>query len=135
MSEKNQVQIMESPAEIMNRFIEVKLDYITKRKAHQIETITQDIKNDISRYVFIKSIIDEELIITKRPTADIITDLGNIPKIHKIDDSFDYLLNMSIRSMTEERLQKLINQIKTAKAGLDKLKSTSPEDIWLGELD
>jgi DNA topoisomerase-2 len=134
MDEKNRVQVFNSVNDIMQKYIQVKKYYLRKRKDYLINSLVQDIKILISKYIFIKSIIDETLIITKRPTEDIITDLDNLDKVIKVDDNYDYLLNMSIRSMTEERMQKLMDQIKGRKTELDFVKSSSIEEMWLKDL-
>ncbi len=134
MDENNRVQQLKTPDEIMQRYIKVKMEYLNKRKSHQIKTISAEIREMISKYVFIKAIVDETLIIFKRPDKDIMDDLDKMDKIIKVDNEYSYLLNMNIRSLTESRMVKLLNQIKEAKAKLDTLKSQTIEEIWLGEL-
>jgi DNA topoisomerase-2 len=117
-----------------NAHIRIKKDYLQKRRGHIIRDISEKIRLDISKYIFIKSIQDETLVINKRKTEDIILDLQKIDKIIPRDNSYDYLLNMSIQSLTEERMKKLMDSIKSQKAELDKIKSQSIEDLWLEEL-
>ena len=50
------------------------------------------------------------------------------------DGNYDYLLGMSINSLTEERMQKLMEQIKNKKAELDLIKSQTIEQMWLTDL-
>ena len=99
-----------------------------------IKNITQDIKELLSNYPFIKSIKHNKLIISKRPTSEIIEDLDMIDRIIKVEDSYDYLLNMSVRSLTEERMNKLLQQIKDAKSELDLIKASTIQDMWIKEL-
>ncbi len=134
IDENNVVQIMSSVDDIMQEYKKVKTQYLQKRKEHQIKTFMSDIKFLISKYVFIDSIIKETLIITKRETEDILDDLDNIPKIIKQNNSYDYLMNMNIRSLTQERMKKLMQQIKDIKADLDLLKTQTIQEIWLNEL-
>ncbi len=135
MDQNNRVQALENVAEIMNQYIDVKLDYMGRRKSYLIKNISQDIRILVSKYVFIKSIVDNTLVITKRDIEDIEKDLVEMDKIITVDDSYDYLLNMSIRSLTKERMEKLLNQIKEAKAELDLTKSSTVEQMWLKDLN
>jgi DNA topoisomerase-2 len=135
MDQNNKVQTFDNINDIFWAYFQVKMEFLAKRKVHLIESITQDIKLMISKYTFIKGIIDDTIVITKRPTEDIIRNLENTPRILKVDDSFDYLLNMSIRMMTEERTAKLVQQIKNAKVQLDFTKSATPEMMWLEDLN
>ena len=135
IDENNKVQVFSSIFEIMDNFIEVKNKYLKKRKEYLISKLTQEIKEDVSRYVFIKSIVQGTLTINNRPIADIEEDISKIDKIVKINNSYDYLLNMSVRTLTKERLEKLMNQIKEKKKELDFVRSASIEEMWLADLD
>ena len=134
MNERNIVQVYDNPGEIFTQFMDVKFRYLQKRKDHQIKQISQDIRVMISKYVFIKSIVDDTLQITKRPIEDIISDLEKIDKIISVD-GYDYLLNMNIRSLTEERMKKLMTDIKTRKQELDFVKTATVQEMWLKDLD
>jgi len=60
--------------------------------------------------------------------------MDKIENILRKDGSFDYLLNMNILSLTEERMQKLQDEIKSKKEQLDKLQKQNIKDIWIEEL-
>lgn len=135
MDENNRVQVFDGINDIFQHYIKVKLDYLEKRKQHQIQSITQNIRELVSKYMFIKSITEDTLIISKRPSEDIEKDLEKMEKIIKINDSYDYLLNMSIRSLTKERMEKLMNEIKQKKTELDFIKSATIQEMWLSDLD
>ena len=134
MNQFNRVEILDSVDDIMQKFIMVKFEYLTKRKEYLIESITEDIKLDISRYLFIQKVQNDEIIISKRAEQDIIEDIKKEPKIVTKNDNYGYLLGMQIRSMTEEKMKELLIQIKTKKAGLDKLKTQTIENMWLEDL-
>ena len=134
MTENNTIEVFDSVSDILWRYINVKKKYLQKRKDYMIQELTKNIRELVSKYVFIRSIVDETLVITKRPTEDIINDLEKMDKIIKVQDSFDYLLGMSIRSLTEERMKKLMQQIKDYKTELDFIKQVTIEDLWLEDL-
>ena len=87
-----------------------------------------------SKYLFIKGVIEKEIIISNKPDEDIIKQLEKIEKISKINDSYDYLLNMPMRSITKTQYEKLKNEIKSMKEELTKLKETSNIDMWKDDL-
>ena len=134
IDEHNRVKVFEGPKDLFDHYIRVKKEYLQRRKDHQIQQLADDIRIMVSKYVFVQSIVNETLVITKRPTEDIIKDLEQSPKIIKVDQSYDYLLNMNIRSLTQERMDRLMKQIKDTKAELDLIKVTSIEDLWLQDL-
>ena len=130
----NQVQVFQNPEEIFNEYYQVKLRYIQKRKDQLIASWTQNIREQVSRYMFIKGIQDETIIINKRSQNDIIKSLQGAPKIIQKDSSYDYLLNMPISSLSKEKMERLLVQIKTTKESLDKIKTSPLEQMWLEDL-
>jgi DNA gyrase/topoisomerase IV subunit A len=130
----NRIKVFEKVEDIMDYYIFVKKDGLRLRKDYLIEKYDLEIRLDYSKYLFVKNIVEEKLIINKRKKSDIEIDMSNIKGIIKRDDSYDYLLNMSIQSLTEERMKRLEDEIKNKKVELDKLKDTSIEDIWISDL-
>lgn len=134
IDENNKIKIFENVKDLLDHYIKVKLEYLQKRKDFLIKQTKEEIVENMSKYLFIKNIVEDKLIINKRKKSDIEKDLESINNIIKKDDSFDYLLNMSIHSLTKERMQKLESDIKNKKSYLDNLKNSSTEKIWENEL-
>ena len=132
--ENNKIAVFNSAKEILDKYIEVKKIYMGLRKTSVINKITEEIKIDYSRYIFIKMITEDKLKINKRKKDVIVLDLKKIQHIIEKDGSFDYLLQMPMVSVTEERMQKLEKDIKLKKAELDILVKKSIEDLWTEEL-
>jgi len=135
ITEENKIAVYESAEEVLDHYIGVKVQYMQKRKEHLCSSLEADIKFDFSKYLFIKMIVSDELIINKRKKADIVKDLEKVPDILPRDDSYDYLLGMSISSLTEERMKKLEQDRKNKEAELKKLIKTTPEAIWVGDIN
>ena len=134
LDENNKIKVFDSVKDLIEHYIGVKLEYVNKRKLHQLQTLKDDLKLDQSRYFFIRKIIDETLIINKRKKVEIENDLDSIEHIIKKNNSYDYLLSLPIMSLTEERLKKIQDDIKSKKAALDELTKSEPQDIWLKEI-
>lgn len=134
IDENNKIQVLESAQEIIEKYIQVKLTYMEKRRLYMIEKIKEDIRFNFSKYKFIKMIVDDELVVNKRKKKEIVQDLENVNVIIPMNDSYDYLLNMAIHSLTEERMKKLEDEIKAKKQELDKLEKTSNVELWLNEI-
>ena len=58
-----------------------------------------------------------------------------IDLINKIDDSFNYLFNMSLLNLTKEKLVELKEQYNNKKTELDTIFNTSIENMWLTDLN
>lgn len=134
IDENNRVIVFENAESIIEKYIEMKLKYLQIRKDFLISKIEDDIKFDFSKFTFIKNIVEEKLIISKRKKSDIENDLTLISGIIKRDNSYDYLLNMNLLSLTEERMQKLEADIRLNKEKLDALKIKDIKDIWKEEI-
>jgi len=134
IDEDLRVRSFTSIDEIMQYYIGVKLKYLKLRKTHTIEKTKYDIDYNNSKYNFIKMIVNDELIINKRKSDDIIKDLDKLDNIIKVNDSYSYLLGMSISSLTKEKMDSLKDIVKVKKDFLKQFKKLSVNDIWLEDL-
>ena len=53
----------------------------------------------------------------------------------KVDNSYTYLLDIPLSQFTEERIEKLENDIKEIEDNIKYLETVSPKDMWMGELE
>jgi DNA gyrase/topoisomerase IV subunit A len=134
LDENNRVKVFDNVNDIMRYYIDIKKKYLQRRKDHLISMYRDDIYTLVSKYVFIQKIVNDELQISKRSIQDIEKDLESIDKIIKKNDSYDYLLGMNIRSLTKEKMEELMKEIKNTKNKLDNIKSKSVEEMWLDEI-
>lgn len=58
----------------------------------------------------------------------------NFDELEKEDD-FDYLLQMPLSSLTQERIESLQKDATKTEAELNSIRSTQPEELWLSDLD
>ena len=134
MDENNKVIEYKSIFEIIDSYYDVRLQYYDKRKKYLIKTLTNKILESYSKYLFIKGVIEKSIIISNKSDEDITKQLEKIDKIIKIDDSYNYLLNMPMKSITKVHYEKLKEAIKAMKDELINLKNKKIEDMWLDDL-
>lgn len=134
IDENNRVKEFNSIQDILDMFINIRLKFYDKRKKYILETLKQKITELSSRYVFIKGIVDKKIIISNKKKDEVIAQLEKIDKILKIDGNYEYLLKMAIHNLTSEKLAELKQQIIDTKAEFDKVKATTIQDMWLGDL-
>ena len=97
---------------------------------------------------FIKAVIDEQLILKRRPKADIIKDMlamgfkpmneGHwLSKAKQLDNDndYNYLLNMPMSSMTKEKYEELINELAKLQTEYDNYTKLTIYDIWISEIN
>lgn len=126
-----------SPEELIEKYAEKRIDLYWKRKKHFLEVYKYNLKVATNKYVFVKAVVDKELDMYQ-PPEPLEADMKALG-LKKIGDegkeSYDYLLNMAMRSMTPKRLEELKKEKEKWKRIRDELKEKSEEDLWREDLD
>lgn len=135
MNEDNKIVEFGSIYEILDYFYDLRLSYYEKRKTWLINDLERRIKENVSRYVFISGVISGDIVVAKKTDEQIAKQLDKVDKIIKLNDSYDYLVNMPIRSMTKEKLDQLKELLKKLKDKLVETKSISAQDFWRSDLE
>ena len=134
VDENNAIREFKSETEIFQAYIKLRLAYYSKRKEYLVEETKRQLLILYSKWLFIKGVIDESIKVSNKPKENVVKQLEKIEKISKVDDSYDYLLNMSIYTLTKEKADDLRNKIDVAKEYLKKLVETNIETMWLQDL-
>lgn len=124
----------DSPERIIDHFCRVRYEYYKKRKQYLIPSIEKEVRILGNKERFIMEVIDETIEI-RNVKKDKLMDILEKKGYDKIDDKYDYLLNMSMWSLTAEKVGKIRDDLKSAKTKLDTIKKTSEKDMWLAELE
>lgn len=130
----NRAKEFSSVQEILDEFINIRLEYYQKRKNYIVESLKNNLIMLASKYHFIKGIVDETIIVNKRKKDNIEAQLDKNDKIHRIDGNYNYLLSMPIHSLTQERMEELKSQIDEKKEEYKIAKNTTIETMWLNDL-
>lgn len=128
------VKEFKSIQEILDSFIDIRLNFYQKRKDYLIKTMAGNLTKLASKYYFIKGICDNTIVVNKRKKDNIIAQLEKVDKIKPIDGSYDYLLAMNIAQLTHEKMEELKKQIEEGKEEYKKTKETSIQAMWLDDL-
>ena len=134
IDENNRVREFKSIQEILDSFIDIRLKYYDKRKAWMLNDIKAKLSIAASRYLFVKGIVEKTIVVANRKRDDVISQLEKVPKIMKVNGSYDFLLQMAITSLTKEKLDELKKQIEDGKAEFAKVNATSINDMWLSDI-
>jgi DNA topoisomerase-2 len=106
---------------------ETRLEYQKKELKSQIETTSQRIR-------FIRCIMDESLVVFRQKKDDIITTLTEM-EFRTHNESYEYLLSMQIHSFTEEKLERMTNELDSLQKNLEVINGTTVPILWKQELD
>jgi DNA topoisomerase II len=133
IDENNSIRVFESPEEIMDAYIEKRLEYYAKRKVSLLAEYSKKLTIATNRINFVKDINSGAVVVTKVPKAKIITQLDT-KSYDKVDDTFNYLLSMPIYSLTNETVKELSAKVAEIKAEVKSLKAISVNDMWEADL-
>lgn len=135
INENNKVVEYNNVFDILENYFKIRYDFYKKRKEILLSQISNKIFQDISKYTFIKGVIDETIILKNKSYNQIEKQLITIKNIIKINDSYEYLLNMPVGLITKERYLKLKESLKELKVKHDEIKNKSIEQFWIDDLN
>lgn len=134
INELNRVEEYTSAKEILLHYMDIKVQYTEQRKTTNIKDMEDELKYLKSKYFFVKGVLEETILINNRKIQDIENDLDGIDNITRIDNKYDYLLNMRITSLTEDMFLKLKEEIKLKKSNYDEYKETPSIELYTSDL-
>jgi len=121
-----------SPEEILLDFVSIRTKTYKKRKTHLITTLKNKLQKLENVSKFIDMVIHEKLIVFKRKRSELEHEMEKI--FDKIDNSYDYLLNIKTYQYTHEAVQNLREETTKSKVELDTLQKMSHVDMWKRDL-
>ncbi|KAL8293500.1 hypothetical protein RQP46_000201 [Phenoliferia psychrophenolica] len=147
-----------TPEEILDDFYDVRLEHYHKRKEFLLNELTNAHDKLSNQARFIQMIMADELVVFKRPHADVAVDLRKkefrpFPKTRKAlvaadpnagedefedegaDSDFHDLLSMAIWSFTAEKVAKLLAVRDGKEHEVNLLLKLQAEDLWARDLD
>lgn len=124
-----------SAEEILEKWIDVRLEYNQKRKDYLIEKFSQEKLLLSNRIRFLNDIIDEKIVIFKKSKkqVDDILEKNNYEKL--IENNYNYLTEMAISSFTKEKVEALEAKLKIAEQSLKEIISSNPHSILEKDLE
>jgi DNA topoisomerase-2 len=117
-----------SAEEILVDFVEVRVEYYKKRKAHLISVLRKELTVLENKVKFVQMVISGDFVIFKRKKASIEEELGR--KFTKVDNSYEYLLNIKTWQYSDEAVTELRKDFERSSKELDTLNATNVMDMW-----
>jgi DNA topoisomerase-2 len=71
----------------------------------------------------------------RKQTEEQVIEYLELEKYPKKDNSYLYLLNLPIRTMTLDQMNKLKNEIEKIKKNIQTLQEKSNKDLWIDDLN
>jgi DNA topoisomerase-2 len=125
----------ESPEEIIDDFYSVRYKFYEIRKNNQISEIEKELIYLRNKVNYINEILADTLDLRKKKKSEII-DILTEKGYNNIDDNdFNYLIKMPMDSVTEENVNKMVNDKENKELELEILRNKPIRDIWIEELE
>ncbi|GMH88134.1 hypothetical protein TrVE_jg13240 [Triparma verrucosa] len=144
----------ENAEEILSDFFDVRLDMYYKRKVNLEKKSEYQTKVAMNKARFIEAVTsgEVELVTGTKTREEIVEQLAGLgfestetleKILGEVDDadadanakSYDYLLNTPLSTFTKEKIAHLVTEADERKVTLEQLRATSPEEMWLRDLD
>nr|AEX62907.1 DNA topoisomerase 2 [Moumouvirus Monve] len=143
-NEHGKIKKYNSYTEILNNFIQIRLDLYQKRKDHLLGKWKKEMDMLKWKVKFIEYVIDGTIIIFKngksKKKEEIMNKLEELkfPKfitgVEK-NPSYTYITSTGLFNLTLEEVEKLKKQLADKKEEIATLEAKTPKDIWIEELD
>jgi DNA topoisomerase-2 len=135
-----------SVEDILKEFYLIRLDYYAKRKEYKLKIVKRELDIISMKIKFINDFINNEIQIIDMDDDDIYEQLEereyikfpkNPNEIDNVDDelTYDYLLNMMIRTLTKKKMNELKNKHELKKTEYNELLEKNIIDIWKYDLN
>lgn len=147
---KCQLRKYDNVEDILQEFYKLRLEYYLKRKLYWLMRMKKELDIMEAKIKFIQFVRDQKIDIRK-PEEEIIAILeendfpkfsnkesANIVKeeeeINQDEYTYDYLLKMQIRTLTQKVMEKMMKEHEVKMAEYKLLESKSDKDLWMEDL-
>jgi DNA topoisomerase-2 len=126
----------ESVDNIIDTYYDVRLSYYEKRKSYMINNLQKELKLLSNKAKYIQENLDGTIDLRKKTKEQILNMLAE-KQFDKMDDDNDYkyLLKMSMDSVSDENVNKLMQEKGSKESKLHDIEKTSIEKMWLNDLE
>ena len=126
----------ESVEEIIDDYFDIRLEYYEDRKDFMIESLEKELMILSNKAKYIQELLNGTIDLRKKKKQEII-DILQDKEYDTIDDDeeFKYLVRMPMDSVSEENVDKLLNDHHSKQDELDRIKATTIQQMWLSELE
>ena len=129
----NKLKKFKNVYDIIKYFIDERFNLYITRKKSIIANLTKQLNNLTTEMQFIRSVVEDDIIIFRKSNEEIIEQLRRY-KFEMRDGSYDYLLSIKISKFSVSEINKLDKEIEVLKQELERVRNTSEKDMWIDEL-
>jgi len=126
-----QMMPLSSIDDIFDHFFQFRYYVYQERLEYQRSTLGERIREREHRVSFVQAIVSGTLVVVNQAWTDIerqMNELGIPIELH------ESLINMNIRSLSQDRIEQLQRELDKMKHQLNELMATTVEQVWLSDL-
>jgi DNA topoisomerase-2 len=131
---ENKLTKYDSPKDIIKAYIPTRMLAYSDRKIYKLEKLRKELINASNKVRYIEANISGEIEL-KHKTKNQIIDMLKHFNYDLVDESYDYLLNMTMISVSNERVAKLKEEENEINILIYELESKSIIDLWIDDLN
>lgn len=123
----------DTPNEMLIEYAHKRIALYKQRKLHLLKELNGKLPYHRNIVEFIRLHCDDEIDLRRKTDEEcdtILEDAG----LERIDDSFDYLLKLPMRTLTKENIEKHQKQLDDLNARISEIEKTAPHTMWLNDL-
>ena len=124
----------ENAEEIIEEFYGVRLSMYEKRKTRLIQNMENKLIRLSNRAKYIQETLNGKVDLRRKKHTEV-TELLERMEFAKIDGDYKYLIKMPMDSVTDENVSSIMKEKTDTDIELSKLRKTSLEKMWSGELN
>jgi DNA topoisomerase-2 len=130
---KGNIKKYENISHILKEWASVRLIYYKKRVDYQLKTMEEEYLILSAKIRFIIDVIEGKVLIMNKKMKDVEEQLEKL-EYYKYENSYNYLVQMSISQLTTEKKELLEKEVNKLKNEIEMLKNKSLIEIWKEEL-
>jgi DNA topoisomerase-2 len=142
VTKDGRVKKYNSPYEIMDDFFDVRMDYYKRRKAYMLEILKKELTLISYKVKFIREILDDTIDLRKKKRQVInellkskgYPELSNNLDASPDNYSYDYLVKMSLDTLTQEKIDELDRKLGDKQIEFDELQQKTERRLWVEDL-
>jgi DNA topoisomerase-2 len=123
-----------SPDEIIDSYFPVRLEAYRRRRAYKLDQLTAHLRKADSKIRYIRDVMNGDIDLRNRAESDIDQMLMHRNLI-QIDQSFRYLTEMPMNSVSAPKLETLRKEYEKLDREVTELTAKTPEQLWAQDLD
>ena len=132
---KGKIEKYKSVDDIIYEFYDIRLEYYEKRITYMLENMNSNLQILQNKARFIENIVDNTISLMELKDDHNVREILTERNFMLVNNSFDYLLSLQIRTMTREKFIQLKKEITNLEKEIEILENKHVKTIWREELD